>query len=191
MINQRAEETEKLEDIDKERNSKYLWMKKAIVYLYDEGTPQRKRIFRPLMDLILNYKGVNRVAYTEKSAYMTIFLEQLAEKKYATAIKMSNLGDTIDELNELNSNFKELYRLRTEKTYRRKSHNNAHIRKKTDEALHQVIEMLYGTYLLLRPIQDTEDDVKKIEYILDTIYALFYKMEEVYEQRVPGYRRKK
>jgi hypothetical protein len=180
-------ETRELAAVNRDRRDSFLSMKKAVDAAMYNRRADINFAGEYLDNILHNYKNVYLKPYAEGTALFFNLLQDLRLDDAVPHIKLLNLDDTVDELEEYNKEFELVYNLRSQKMYYQKEIGQmTDVRPKVDRAFNMLadaINILFKTDELLG--KDTPGHEAYREMI-HAINSYIEHVEAVYYRRSPA-----
>ncbi len=190
-LSQKSDTTIEIEAADKKRNKLFRLFKQSVNLELNNSSVEKKEAADRLKFLLDVYKDISYVAYTENSALLTNFLQDLEEMRYSIPAGILQLTSLAEELKKANDLFKDLYRYRTSQEYESLEEKLKEARKESDLALFTVSEQI-GSLYQIEFLKDPEtEETKNLSFLIKEINAHLDKAETIYARRVPSYHKGK
>ncbi len=188
---QRNEGTQEIEKAEKKRSKLFRLIKQSINLALQSKVESILKAAEILKFLVDIYRDATYVAYTENSALLTNFLQDIATDKYKASVSLLQLDNLIADLKTANDEFKEIYRRRTTEEYAFIDEKLKKARKETDLALQTVAEQTESLYQISLLQDPKSEEVTKLSEIIKIINSHLSKAESIYARRVPSYSKTK
>jgi hypothetical protein len=182
-------ETKFIEEADIKRDNSFVMLRKGIEFALYSEDPDTKRAAETLMEVMDNYKDASRATLGENTSLIINMIQDLEKPRYAGAVSLLGLTETVRKLDENNIAFKELYTERTLNINEQKSQGTMDkARQATDKAFFEftdAVSVLYKSNELVG-----KDPVlrKTLSDLIDFINSYVSQYERILARRSAKYK---
>ncbi|MDR2810499.1 MAG: DUF6261 family protein [Tannerellaceae bacterium] len=184
----KAVETKYIDEADSARIDTYMGIKRKVKFMTFSTDPQEAAAAQTLMEVIENYKNINRSALTEKTSLIINMVQDFDRPRYSAAVTTLQLISLIDKLEQENSEFKVIYTERTQHLNEEKSLGNMYyIRPKVDKAFSEFTEAVNAFYKTNELLEKDVTLQAALADIIQFVNSYISQYERIYARRNPKY----
>ncbi|MDR3140500.1 MAG: DUF6261 family protein [Tannerellaceae bacterium] len=179
----KASETTHISEVNAERKTAFQFIKMTIEAALLGNDPAGKAAAAKLAGILDNYKKIPSAPMVETSALITNMVQDLRLPEYATALGVFNLAGAIDDLEERNENFIDLYAEREDSRSEAEQRGSMkEVRPRTDKAFARFIETV-GVLYTLSISNGNAATAEVYEKIITKLNAIVTQYETIYARR--------
>ncbi|MDR2389463.1 MAG: DUF6261 family protein [Tannerellaceae bacterium] len=184
----KAVETKYIDEADSKRIDTYMAIKRKIKFMTFSTDTGESTAAVTLMEVIENYKNINRSALTEKTSLIINMIQDFGRPRYTGAVASLQLAAVITQLENENNEFKVIYTERTQHLNEEKSLGNMnYIRPKVDKAFSEYTDAVNALYKSNELLEKDAALGEALEDIIRFVNSYIAQYERIYARRNPKY----